>query len=93
MLLCVSLFVMAQNIKYQNLSNSYIFTGFIGILSTVNFGVFLLHPIVIDLVKSKFLEVSGSLMGILLVQGITVYVFTSILIYIMKKTPLVKEIV
>ena len=59
----------------------------------MNFGVFLLHPIVIDLVKSKFLEVSGSLMGILLVQGITVYVFTSILIYIMKKTPLVKEIV
>ena len=93
MLLCISLFVMAQNMKFKKLSNSSIFTGFVGILSTVNFGVFLFHPIIIDLVKSKFLGISGNLIWILLAQGIIVYVVTSIVVYIMKKIPLVKEIV
>ena len=73
--------------------NNMIFTGFVGILSTVNFGVFLFHPIIIDLVKSKFLGISGNLIWILLAQGIIVYVVTSIVVYIMKKIPLVKEIV
>ena len=93
MLLCISLFVMAQNMKFEKLSKSYIFTEFVGILSLVNFGVFLFHPIVIDLVKVKFLGTSGSLIWLLVAQGIIVYLITSIAVYIMKKIPLLKEIV
>ena len=40
-----------------------------------------------------WLRSNGNLIWILLAQGIIVYVVTSIVVYIMKKIPLVKEIV
>ncbi len=93
MLVCISLFLAYKDMKFAKLSNNKIFVNTVDFLSTVNFGVFLLHPIVIDIVKLKFFGLTGDLLTLILVQVIIVYFITSVIVYVMKKSPILKRIV
>lgn len=91
LLLSVTLFTLFKDIKFKKLSSSKIFTRIMKVLSDVNFGIFLLHPIFIDFTKSIFSK--GNILVELVNQTIMVYTLTFTTVYIIKKIPILKRIV
>lgn len=91
LLLSVALFVFFKDIEFRKLSNSKIFIKTMKILSDVNFGMFLLHPMFIDYTKSIFSK--GNIVVELFTQTIMVYIITVVIVCIIKKIPIIKRIV
>lgn len=93
LLLCISLFLLFKDIKFKKISSNKIFIWLMNTLSQINFGIFLLHPIIIDIIKVIFMELKLNLITSLMLQGIIVYIITGIIVFIIKKIPIIKKIV
>ena len=77
--------------KLKNLKESKLFRNIVKTLSDVNFGVFLWHPIFINIIKPYFVGGNKILMDII-VQIAAVYFITSVVVYIIKKIPIIRRI-
>lgn len=91
LLMSLSLFIFFKDMKLKNLKESKLFRNIVKTLSDVNFGVFLWHPIFINIIKPYFVGGNKILMDII-VQIAAVYFITSVVVYIIKKIPIIRRI-
>lgn len=90
-MICMSLFIVFKNLNFSK-CNSRIFTTGIEILSEVSFGVFLFHPLIIDIIKPRFMGYNENIFIMIIIQSVLVYIVTIFITYIIKRIPIIRKI-
>lgn len=89
-LLSVSLFIAFKDMRINNIKNKF-GKVILNTLSEINFGVFLFHPIFIDILKPYF-NTTGNIAMSVFAQLAVVYIATGIFVFVLKRIPLLKKI-
>ena len=91
LLISISVFIFFKDIKkINNIKNRFIKFIF-STLSEINFGVFLFHPLFIDILKS-YSNYTGNIIIDIFKQLLMVYATTGLFVFIIKRIPLLKKI-
>lgn len=93
LLASISIFIFMTELKFEKLKEINLFKKLIKILTEINFGVFLLHPIFIDLLLEKMMTYNQSIVVTMLTYTLIIYIITSITVYLIKRIPVLKQIV
>ena len=90
-MICISLFIMFKSQRFSK-HNNKIVTTVIGVLSDVSFGVFLFHPLIIDIIKPRFMEYNENIFIMIIIQSVLVYIVTVFITYIIKRIRIIRKI-
>ena len=90
LLLSVSLFIAFKDMRINNMTNKF-GKAILKNLGEINFGVFLFHPIFIDVLKPYF-NSTGNIITDVFSQLILVYIVTGVFVFVLKRIPLLRKL-
>ena len=92
-LLAIAVFVFVKNVKWEKIINKlHIKPNFLAGLSACSFGVYLIHKLIRDQVTTVF-NLDMHSIWYRTVGAILLYIISVIIVYIIKKIPILKKIV